>query len=65
MSNLGEEDYTRLPAFYKPLLNTISATNTLVTVVAVWAIVAYSPPTMAVYKWFLLNLAVGAFIDSW
>jgi Serpentine type 7TM GPCR chemoreceptor Srh len=51
-----------LPTFYHPLLHTISVSNTLVTTVSVWVIVRHSPPSMAVYKWFLLNVALASFI---
>jgi len=51
-----------VPDYYHPLLHTITASNTMVTALSVWLIVAHSPPSMATYKWFLLNLSLSCFI---
>lgn len=56
---LPTSNYTSIPAFYYPLLHVITLSNTLTTALSVWVIVVHSPPSMAVYKWFLLNAAVG------
>lgn len=59
--NYTVAEVTSLPPFYYPLLHPISVVNTLVTVLAVWVIVRHSPSSMAVYKWFLLNVALSSF----
>lgn len=52
---------TFIPPFYYPLLYTISLLNAMVTALSVWVIVRHSPPSMAVYRWFLLNVALSCF----
>jgi len=59
MSQTLFDYYTSVPGFYQPLLHAITLSNTVITALAVWIIVVHSPPSMVVYKWFLLNLAVS------
>lgn len=51
-----------VPLFYSPLMYTITVMNTLVTIVTVWVIIRHSPPSMATYKWFLLNIAIVCYV---
>ena len=62
-SEFSSEEYSSVPTFYEPLLHAITVSNTLVTIISVWVIVWHSPPSMAVYKWFLLNVAVSLIIE--
>lgn len=49
---------SQTPYAYYLLLHSITALNTLVTALSIWIIVQYSPDSMRVYKWFLLNVSV-------